>query len=73
MNLQDVSDAFDIQASPEPLSGGSRGEKLEHIHPAKWRNVHLTASRSSTVSAGRPPDGVLRRASRAQRRLHSPG
>ncbi len=24
MNLQDVSDAFNIQASPEPLSGGSQ-------------------------------------------------
>ncbi len=24
MNLQDVSDAFDLQASPEPLSGGSQ-------------------------------------------------
>ena len=24
MNLQDAADAFDIQASPEPLSGGSQ-------------------------------------------------
>ncbi len=49
------------------------GEKPEPIHPVKWRNVHFTASRPAAVSAGRPPGGVLRRVSRAQRRLHSPG
>ncbi len=134
MNLQDVPDAFNIQASHEQLSGGSqptfkvgnfvlkrvKEPSLENNHSPeliqwiaefsqtlkqdgfrfpkalqtkdgkwitpdgwtardrnthlnKWRNVHFTASKSAAMSAGRPPGGVLRRVSRAQVRLHSPG
>jgi hypothetical protein len=49
MNLQDVSDAFNIQASPEPLSGGSQP-------PFKVGNVVLKRVKETSLENNHSPE-----------------